>query len=209
MLELVGNSRDGSIKKLFFEWQENKKLLSRQFALPVNDRMKDLGNVETLTEDLEKELGRRSSEFRSQQNAMNVSMEDIQKNLKEDEAAIEFVSFHLFNEKWTDSTIYAAYVLHKKDSVPQFIPLCEEKQLGKYFSPTGGVATIKSIYRSEVVDEDEKPVISGDSLYALVWKPLLPYLQGIKKISYSPAGLLYKIAFHALPAGDSLLLMDK
>jgi hypothetical protein len=43
----------------------------------------------------------------------------------------------------------------------------------------------------------------------LVFKPLLPFLKGIKKISYSPAGLLYRIAFQALPAGDSQLLIDK
>jgi len=209
MLETAGNSRDSTIKNLFNEWRESKKFLSKQYSQPLSDRMPDLTGVETQTENLEKELNRKSSAFRNQQNDIRISMNDVQKKLQQDEVAIEFVSFNLYNKKWTDSIIYAAYVLHKNDSVPQFVPLCEEKQLGKYFSPSGGAATIKAIYRSEVVDEDEKTSISGDSLYALVWKPLLPYLQGIKKINYSPAGLLYKIAFHALPAGDSLLLMDK
>ena len=43
----------------------------------------------------------------------------------------------------------------------------------------------------------------------LVWQPLEPYLAGIKKISYSPAGKLYGIAFHALPCNTDQLLIDK
>jgi CHAT domain-containing protein len=209
VLTSIQQNPDTSIQRLLNNWQTGRGSLAKQYSLPVADRRMDLKQIETKTENLEKELSRRSSEFRNQQNAMRISMQDIQKNLNKDEVAIEFVSFRTYNKKWTDSIMYAAYILNKKDSVPRFVPLCEEKQLGKYFSPTGGAATIKSIYRSDVVDEDEKPSISGDSLYALVWKPLLPYLKGVKKINYSPAGLLYKIAFHALPAGDSQLLMDK
>jgi CHAT domain-containing protein len=49
----------------------------------------------------------------------------------------------------------------------------------------------------------------GDSLYKLIWQPLEPYLKNIKKISYSPAGKLYSIAFHALPVDSNTVLMDK
>ncbi len=36
-----------------------------------------------------------------------------------------------------------------------------------------------------------------------------PYLKAIKKVSYSPAGKLFSIAFHALPVDGHALLMDK
>ncbi len=207
-LEVVRNSKDTGVQNLFNQWQANKVILAKQYALPITNRMAGLKNLETSIENLEKVLNRSSAEFRSQQNVLRITWEDVQKHLLPGEVAIEFVSFQLFNKKWTDSIIYAAYILNKKDSVPVFVTLCEEKQLGKYFSSTSGATTIKAIYRSEVVDEEDKPSISGDSLYALIWKPLMPYLQGVKKINYSPSGLLYKVAFHALPAGDSLLLMD-
>jgi tetratricopeptide (TPR) repeat protein len=208
ILQSVYNSKDSSLKKLFIEWQSGKSLLSKQYSLQLDERMPDLKNRETQTENLEKELSRRSSAFRDQQKAVRTSMEDVQGNLADDEAAIEFVRFSLYNKNWTDSIIYAAYVVRKNVAIPQFIPLCEEKQLVKFFQ-AGSAEKIKSIYRSDVVDEQDDKAVLGDSLYNLIWKPLLPYLDGIKKIDYSPAGLLYKIAFHALPVNDKELLLDK
>jgi CHAT domain-containing protein len=105
--------------------------------------------------------------------------------------------------------MYAAYVLKKNDTIPQFVPLCQESQLLKIVYPKDvSDATIKAIYRSTITGKEQKAIL-GDSLYSLVWKPLLPYLEGIKKIEYSPSGVLYKIAFHALPAGNGQLLIDK
>ncbi len=46
-------------------------------------------------------------------------------------------------------------------------------------------------------------------LYKLIWEPLEPFLKGVKKISYSPAGKLYSVAFHALPVDSTTILMDK
>jgi CHAT domain-containing protein len=49
----------------------------------------------------------------------------------------------------------------------------------------------------------------GDSLYNLLWKPLTASLKKVTKISYSPAGKLYTVAFHAIPVGRGKVLMDK
>ena len=180
-----------------------------QYSKPIVERREDLPGLESRAEELEKILNRLSGSFRDQQEALKIKMADVQTNLQADEAAIEFVRFGFFHKKWNDSTMYAAYVLRKTDSVPLFVPLCEEKQLTKILSSKStGNDLIKSIYRSEL-DEEEQKMVLGDSLYTLVWKPIMPYLKGIKKVSYSPAGLLHKIAFHALPAEDSQLLLDK
>ncbi len=97
--------------------------------------------MERTTENLEKELSRRSSEFSNQQNTVQVSIKDVQKKLQQDEVAIEFVSFKLYNKKWTDSTIYAAYILYKNNPVPLFVPLCEEKQLQQLFDSASTTPT--------------------------------------------------------------------
>jgi hypothetical protein len=76
---------------------------------------------------MKKRLTRKSSEFRQQQNSINISTADVQKNHREGEVAIEFVNFKFLYKKWTDSVIYAAYILHKHDSVPAFVPLRGEK----------------------------------------------------------------------------------
>jgi len=209
VMELAGNSQDSGVTNVFNEWKIKRGLLAKQYALPASKRRIDLAAIEAKAEQLEKELTRHSAAFRGQQEALFISMKEVQQVLQPDEAAVAFVRFRLFNREWTDSVMYAAYLLRKEDHLPQFVPLCEEKQLGKYFSIGAGEPTIRAIYRSDPVDEKDQPSISGDSLFSLVWKPLMPFLTGIHKINYAPAGLFYKIAFHALPAGDSLLLMDK
>ncbi len=209
MMEFAGSSNDSAFKRLYAGWQLNRSLLAKQYALPAGKRMASLAAVEAKTEELEKELTRNSAAFRSQQDALLISRKEVQKALLPDEAAIAFVRYRLYKNAWTDSVLYAAYILRGDDTHPQFVPLCEEKQLGKYFAFGAGEPTIRAIYRSDPIDENDQPSISGDSLFALVWKPLMPWLKGIHQINYSPAGLFYKIAFQALPAGDSLLLMDK
>jgi CHAT domain-containing protein len=209
-LDIIRSERDTATKKLFIEWQAGKAMLAKQYSLPTEKRIPGLNALETKTEETEKELVKRSADFRNRQNFLQVTLHDVQNKLRTDEVAIEFVNFGLYNKKWTDSTIYAAYILNKKDSVPVFVPLCEEKQLNKLFSnSTSSSGSIKSLYRSDPVDEVSTEISLGDSLYALIWKPLLPYLDGIKKINYSPSGLLNRIAFQALPTPDSQLLIDK
>ena len=209
VLESVRNNKDSVIRIIFNKWQNNKIFLSKQYALPITNRIAELDSIEDETEKQEKELTRISSKFKAQKFSQQISMQQIQNNLKEDEVAVEFVRFRLYNNKWTDSVIYAAYIVRKYYSVPQFIPLCEEGQLELFFAKTGANENIKTIYRSTIDEVGENKIQLGDSLYNLVWRPLIPYLNGIKKIDYSPAGLLYKVAFQALPAGNNQLLLDK
>ncbi len=210
VLESVRESKDTVIVRLFTDWKINKILLAKQYALPVESRMSNLKATEELTESMEKELNRRSSGFRNQQTSLKVSQEDIQAKLEADEAAIEFVRFRLYTSHWADTVIYAAYILRKNDKSPVFIPLCREAQVDKLCLRFNKTATglAKIFYPPNSTRKSGIPT-AGDSLYNLVWKPLEKYLTGIKKIAYSPAGKLFGIAFHALPADTLNLLIDK
>lgn len=211
MLETVRESKDTIIQKLFNSWQAEKMLLAKQYSLPVAKRFAGLDSIETLTEAREKELTRRSFEFRKQQAAINIEVPVLFKNLKEEEAAIEFVSFQFLTTKRTDSLIYAAYILRKSDSIPVFVPLFEEKQLQKILDSTDKTTTaaiVNGFYRGFKVKNKNTPSL-GQDLYNLIWQPLEPYLKGIKNITYSPSGKLYNIAFHALPVDSTVILMDK
>ncbi|MBL7742266.1 MAG: CHAT domain-containing protein [Chitinophagaceae bacterium] len=210
VFESIYNSTDSITKSLLGEWQKKKKALAGLYSKPDTGQVTARHYLESETEELEKQLSVRSTAFRDQQNSLAISFRDIQKKLQPDEAAIEFTFFNLYDKDLTDSVIYAAYLLKANDPSPAFIPLCTEKQIRDFFKNTStSAAGIKSVYRSEILDEDNFMALPGDSLFALAWKPLEPYLKGIKKISYSPAGLLNRIAFHALPAGNGQLLIDK
>ncbi|MBK9466030.1 MAG: CHAT domain-containing protein [Chitinophagaceae bacterium] len=94
-------------------------------------------------------------------------------------------------------------------TVPRFIKLCEKTQLQLLFDSAGSTASrlVKSLYRG--IEIKSKEARLGIELYKLVWEPLEPFLKGIRKVSYSPAGKLYSIAFNALPIDSNTILMDK
>ncbi|MBL0131660.1 MAG: CHAT domain-containing protein [Chitinophagaceae bacterium] len=68
---------------------------------------------------------------------------------------------------------------------------------------------VSRFYRGLEVKNKNKAGSLGTELYRLIWQPLEPYLKKRKKISYSPAGKLYIIAFHTLPIDSATVLMDK
>jgi CHAT domain-containing protein len=208
MLERVRNSKDTAIARILRDWQTSKLILSHQYSLPLENRMAGLELIEAKAELLEKELSRRSAEFRNQQSSLQVNMKQVQEKLQPDEAAIEFVRFRLYTDQWADTAMYAAYIVKKQDAVPVFVPLCRESAIDRISEAGGRSATnlAKVLYRSLEVSRKSMP---GDSLYALLWKPLEKYLAGIQKVSYSPAGKLFGIAFHALPFDSSRYLIDK
>jgi CHAT domain-containing protein len=160
--------------------------------------------------DLEKALMQASSAFREEQSDARVKIEDLQEKMNDDEAVIEFVRFDYYDNRWTDTVMYAAYVLRNKQPVPVFIPLFEESQLQALFDSAGSTAVeqANSFYRGLKKKNDNAGVI-GEKLYQLVWKPLEKELEGVKAISYSPAGLLYNIALHAIPVDSQTLLLDR
>ena len=123
---------------------------------------------------------------------ISITWKDIQKQLKPNEAAIEFVHFRLYHNKWTDSTIYAALVLCPNIETPVWIPLCEQKQLETILQAT--VEDTRLQTENLYIDK-------GIELYQLIWQVMEKELSNVKTIYYSPSGLLHKITFSAIPAG--------
>jgi CHAT domain-containing protein len=210
-MEAVRGSADTVLKKKYADWLKNKAILARQYNLPITARRTDIKKVEEQTEELEKELIRVSALFGDQQNILKLSASDLQSKLREEEAVVEFVRFQDYTTMWTDSIIYAAYMLTSKSAVPVFIPLCTESRLQQLIDSAGTTATamVSHFYRGTEIRNKSTAAALGTELFKLIWQPLETYLKGIKKINYSPAGKLYSIAFHALPVDSNLILMDK
>ncbi|MBP8113973.1 MAG: CHAT domain-containing protein [Chitinophagaceae bacterium] len=211
IITAVENISDSSLRNLLQNWQKNKSLLAREYSLPVITRRSDLSFLENEAQLQEKKLNNEVSSFSKISKEGQVRVSSIRENLKNEEVAIEFVRFNLYNKKWTDSIMYAAYILKKNDSIPLFVPLCEEKQLQQIFDSAGTIATtmVNSFYRGIELGNTSNSSFLGNELYKLIWEPLEPYLKGIKKVSYSPAGKLFSVAFQALPIDSNKVLMDK
>lgn len=104
---------------------------------------------------------------------------DVRSVLKENEVAIEFIEFPLWNQ---NQSMYAALTLRKDSEYPKIIGLFEKNQL-KQVSDT-------LYYQCKDMTD-------------LVWKPLKSDLQGIKNIYFSPSGVLHKIGIEYLPGMEN------
>ncbi|MEO5948607.1 MAG: tetratricopeptide repeat protein, partial [Chitinophagaceae bacterium] len=208
LTKAILESRDTVLLNLYERWQANKQILSKELSKPVAQQRPDIDKIKTLAENQQKEIARKSTDSQQRLTLKSVTIKDIQSKLSENEVVIEFVSFAVFSNT-PDSNMYAAYIIKKNDPVPVFVPLCEKRQLQKLFDTAGASTTmVKNFYRGIELGNSNSSFL-GIELYKLIWEPLEPYLKGIKKVSYSPAGKLYSIAFHALPVDSNTLLIDK
>jgi len=209
MRQNILQSEDSALLQAYDGWIAIKNQLSKLYALPIKERFVSTDSLESLANDLEKQLNRRASVFREQ-----VQWEDVKKSLGENEAAIEFISFDYYNGKeWTDSTLYAALVLRAEDEYPHMIELFEEKQLQQLLvkSTTSDAGFIGDLYAARGVGVvNAGQTFKGDSLYQLIWQPFDSLLDGVQTVYLSPSGLLHQIAFVALPTPEKgQLLMDR
>jgi len=94
-------------------------------------------SLEVQAETLEKSITRSSTAFREFQTDLTDNWQSVQKSLQRNEAAIEFVSFRIYDKKWTDTIRYAALVLRPGMNAPEWIPLCEESVLAELFKKNG------------------------------------------------------------------------
>jgi CHAT domain-containing protein len=159
-------------------------------------------SLETQAEELDKSLSRDSAVYRDFQADSTMTWQTVQAALHEDEAAIEFVSFQLYDKKWTDTTLYAALLLRPGMEAPAWVPLCNESQIKEQLERVQGQNQVAAVQARILY------TLFGPQLYALIWQPLEAELQGVRKIYYSPSGLLHKVSFAALPV-DGNRLVDK
>jgi len=208
-LRKARNNKQPAVKKLLDEWYYHKDILAKMYALPILERDYKTDSIEQKINSLEKQINQLTS-GKIQLKESITTWKDIQQQLQNNEAAIEFVRFPFYrNNIYSDTLQYAAIVITKNAS-PKFIQLGTEKQLEFFMqgnSKNSKEVNIHRLYRSRLVKKDNNQFI-GDSIYKLIWQPLMPYIKNNTIISYAPDALLHKIAFHALPISNERILID-
>jgi len=206
----VLESGDSGIIKKFDSWLAAKASLARQYSLPLSKRNTDVQLLEEQAENLEKELTRFFSDKGILRSIRDVKWQDIRRCLKPDEAAIEYTYFPWYNgRKWTDSIYYCAIVVRNNFSYPIFIPLFEEKQLDSLLVKDKGSdeSYIDDLYAWNDYYNPGTPG-KGKQIFELLWKPVEKYLEGVKRIYYSPTGRLHQLSFSAIPVTENEILSD-
>ena len=144
---------------------------------------KKLEKLRNEADSLDKRLILSWPEYAQQKKNLSITWDQVQQNLDQGEAAIEFVRF-----KNEDDSLYYynALVIRKGDINPTLIKLCKEEEL-QAISPKMGFS----------------------AYYPLIWQPIEAALKDIVTIYYAPIGELYNIPFSAIyspkGSGDQLV----
>lgn len=178
--KLLSESADSSLLHNYFQLLEIRQKLTSNIPGTI-----DSDSLTRLSEKIERTLVQKSQEFGDYTNKMNITWKDIQRNLKENDVAIEFIDF----PTGEDSTIYSALIIRKNWEQPQMTTLFENKQLSSLINESPD-----KIYSTSI----------GIKISNLVWGKLLPFLNQNDNVFFSTTNLLHKVAIESLPINDSV-----
>ena len=187
----------------------------------------------------ESELARQIPELDFERRLRSVECQAVARTLPPGACLVELIRYYDFDFDTGDVTHarYAAFVLaaHPRDTV-QLIDLGPTEPIERLIGvwrravtghaerrrsdngAAGDAATndVREIVRLATRDLDPPPAHSpgmareeGDQLRALLFDPLLPALDGCRRLLVAPDGDLALIPFEALPLGDSRYLIDE
>jgi len=202
MRNAVLNSGDTVLIQQFNRWMELNKKINKNYS-----KGKSSTALEDEANELEKALVISSQEFSDIKQIRNLTWEQVQSNLERGEAAIEFIRFnHQQDYRIEDSLkapVYCALLLKPEYSHPKMIRLCSEVELEQILGdfPGNNLTYIESLY-------GKKEELNTE-LYDLIWKPLEQELQKVKKVYFSPDGLLHKVSFWALADNNGNYLSNQ
>ena len=179
MNKLILESGDEEAMRMYEGLRTLKLQLQKFYETPIPERHNITDSLSQVADRLENELIERSKVYGDFTKKLRTTWKDVQSALNDDEIAVEFLSFDVLG---SDSTMVAALTLRKDDSEPKFIPLFELGQLQ-------GVGDTEHFICPEVSN--------------LVWDPLQKEFQGIRRIYFSPAGVLHKIGIEYLPGMET------
>ena len=171
---LVASKNDSNLSNLYEELKLNKEKLVKWQQEGDNSQKIMYDSLSIKINDEERQLMKALQGSQTFLQPLLITWRDVQENLKEDEVAIEFLSF-------LKEGSYVALTL-TKDSSPNF--------------------TQYTFYDKDFLEINPAEYYTSGRLYEMVWKPLEAILSGKKKIFFSPAGLLHNMGIEYVPGTE-------
>ncbi|MEN8190058.1 MAG: CHAT domain-containing tetratricopeptide repeat protein [Thermodesulfobacteriota bacterium] len=212
-VEQVLTSGNPALIADFEKYLELGQKLTKLYQVPILDRRLNENALELEADRLEKKILMGLMANPKQMELVQLSWKDVQKNLGQDEAAIEFFHFQSADwagSKWGDKVYYGALIIRPGYEHPELVSLFEAAEFQKFLNKTKTANPFEQVRRMYTwLPGKYGGRYKGDILHKLVWSPLEPHLQGVKKIYFSPDGLLHQISFNAIPVAEKKTLVSK
>ena len=181
---LIRESGDPDLIRKYNELIANKNLLNRLYQLPVEHRVYDVDSLRHVINEKEDYLVSASKEYGDYTKRFKTNWKDIKDKLRDGELSVEFVEF--FDTCSIQNRIYYALVINRYSDSPEPISLCMEQQI------------------HEVMKSD-----NPGGMYRLIWNPILQKYKNVKKLFFSPAGILNNIGIEYVDINEHENISDK
>lgn len=193
---LILKSGDEDLTKTYEKWISKKEYLAKVYHLgktEIEKRGIDVKSLENEANELEKQLSLKSESFAQITDKKLPEWQDIQRQLKTGEAAVEIIRLRWIDKSVTDEVYYVALIVTSETKEhPEVVILEKGNDLeGKYF-------------KEYLECRRSKNAIA----YEQYWQPIKEKLQGIEKVYFSPDGIYKQINLNILPnpeTGEYLL----
>lgn len=200
LLSHARHTSDSAFLTIYHNWFSNRQLLSKQYSLAYSQRLLNTDSMEGINRHLEKKLNQTG--FTTSFDKMITGLDSLSVT-SAGTCGIEFIRVNYKAADNTDHAVYAAIIFSAANANPDFVQLCNETDLLAIFKDRKGRLINENQVTQKIYGSSGSNAIL---LYKLLWKPLEPFLKGIKTIRYSTAGLLNNIAFDAIFSGQHYLL---
>ena len=126
--------------------------------------------------------------------------QDVKASLDDDEIAIEYCYAPRMEHYPDVQPYYGAFIIRKDFNHPVLVSLENVDSVEAVFDNIESDALlINELYASK------KSIM----LHNMLWSKILPYMNGVRKVYYSPTGYLSNINFEVLRDEDGVMLNEK
>lgn len=182
---IIKNSANDNIRRMYDQLVAMRGKMENDLTITDTERH----DLATQASRLEYQILTGCRKYGELSRYLSTDWKAIRQELNPDAVAVEFVNYRMYGEQATSDndgggkSRYAALLIRKDSEAPAFVPLFSEDEIGDK--------------------------VSGESLTAetanLVWKPIMPYLNGIKSIFFSPSGILNLLPVECLPVNGKAI----
>jgi len=183
------------------EWRSMKVQINKLYEKTDSSSVAYRKSREERADSLERILLRDSKAFGDYNRNLSIQWQDVQARLGIKDMAIEYTTFPVGK----DSTMYCALLLKKNSTSPVLVPLFEKKELDNlYIDPTHRFSETLTFD----TEENHKRIYKCKELGQLVWGKILPYLNDVQQVYFSPSGVFHQLGIENLTLEDGKTFSD-
>jgi CHAT domain-containing protein len=183
--KLIEQSGDTTFANRYYKIKNDRATLDDLYQISPEKRKINADSLQKVIDNEERLLVESSKALGDYTKNLSISWRDVQRKLKDNDLAIEFVNF---KDTASKKEIYAVLILKQDMNSPEFVKLFDS---------------------DEFLEINSDEYYKKSDFYNLVWKKLETYLTGVKNVYFSPCGMFHTVGIEYLPDESGKIFAEK